>query len=161
MSYGVGRRGSSNLALLWLWCRPAATALIRPLAWEPPYAAGAGLKKCQKKKVDIQKLVPWKDQQINKLLAEPIKKQKTKNELPVSEMREYHYSPTNIKLRKGILLVTVANIFSNLGEMDTLLEKYSLLKVTQKQTKSEYHLAIKEIKLLAEFPSWRNRNESD
>ena len=24
--------------LLWLWCRPAATALIRPLAWEPPYA---------------------------------------------------------------------------------------------------------------------------
>ena len=25
-------------ALLWLWCRPAATSLIRPLAWEPPYA---------------------------------------------------------------------------------------------------------------------------
>ena len=25
-------------ALLWLWCRPAATAPIRPLAWEPPYA---------------------------------------------------------------------------------------------------------------------------
>ena len=28
-------------ALLWLWCRPVATALIGPLAWEPPYAAGA------------------------------------------------------------------------------------------------------------------------
>ena len=27
-----------DLALLWLWCRPAATALIGPLAWEPPYA---------------------------------------------------------------------------------------------------------------------------
>ena len=27
-------------ALLWLWCRPAATALIQPLAWEPPYAVG-------------------------------------------------------------------------------------------------------------------------
>ena len=27
-------------AWLWLWCRPAAAALIRPLAWEPPYAAG-------------------------------------------------------------------------------------------------------------------------
>ena len=27
--------------LLWLWCRPAATAPIRPLAWEPPYAVGA------------------------------------------------------------------------------------------------------------------------
>ena len=32
-------------ALLWLWCRPAATAPIRPLAWEPPYAAGAALKR--------------------------------------------------------------------------------------------------------------------
>ena len=28
-------------ALLWLWRRPAAVALIRPLVWEPPYAAGA------------------------------------------------------------------------------------------------------------------------
>ena len=29
----------------WLWYRPAGTALIRPLAWEPPYAAGAALKR--------------------------------------------------------------------------------------------------------------------
>ena len=28
-------------ALLWLWRRPVATAPIQPLAWEPPYAAGA------------------------------------------------------------------------------------------------------------------------
>ena len=28
-----------------LWCRPATTALIRPLAWEPPYAKGAALEK--------------------------------------------------------------------------------------------------------------------
>ena len=34
----------SDPALLWLWCRPAAVAPIRPLAWEPPYAAGAALK---------------------------------------------------------------------------------------------------------------------
>ena len=33
-----------DAALLWLWCRPAATAPIRPLAWEPPYAVGAALK---------------------------------------------------------------------------------------------------------------------
>ena len=39
-----------DLALLWLWHRPAATALIRPLVWEPPYAAGAALKKKKKKK---------------------------------------------------------------------------------------------------------------
>ena len=43
MSYGVGRRHDSDPALLWLWRRPAATAPIRPLAWESPYAArGSG-----------------------------------------------------------------------------------------------------------------------
>ena len=44
MSYGVGRRRGLDLALLWLWRRPAATAPIRPLAWEPPYAIGSALK---------------------------------------------------------------------------------------------------------------------
>ena len=33
-----------DLALLWLWCRPAAAAHIRPLALEPPYAVGAAPK---------------------------------------------------------------------------------------------------------------------
>ena len=32
-------------ALLWLWCRLEAVALIRPLAWEAPYAMGAALKR--------------------------------------------------------------------------------------------------------------------
>ena len=50
MSCGVGRRCSSDLVLLWLWCRPAAVAPIRPLAWEPPYAMGAALEKTKKKK---------------------------------------------------------------------------------------------------------------
>ena len=50
MSYGAGQRRSSDPALLWLWCRLAATALIRPLAWEPLYAAGAALWKGRKKK---------------------------------------------------------------------------------------------------------------
>ena len=45
MSCGVSRRCSSDLALLWLWCRLAAIALIPPLAWEPPYALGASLKR--------------------------------------------------------------------------------------------------------------------
>ena len=31
-----------------LWCRLSATAPIRPLAWEPPYAAGCGPKKDKK-----------------------------------------------------------------------------------------------------------------
>jgi len=41
VSCGVGCRSGSDPALLWLWRRPVATAPIRPLAWEPPYAAGA------------------------------------------------------------------------------------------------------------------------
>ena len=45
MSCGVGHRRGSDLALLWLWCRPAAIAPIRPLAWEPPYAADVALKR--------------------------------------------------------------------------------------------------------------------
>ena len=47
---GVGGRRGSDLVLLWLWCRPAAVAPIRPLAWEPPCAAGATLKKKKKKR---------------------------------------------------------------------------------------------------------------
>ena len=44
MSCGVGLRRGLDLALLWLWCRPSAVALIHPLAWERPYATGAALK---------------------------------------------------------------------------------------------------------------------
>ena len=53
MSYGVGGRCGSDLALLWLWCRLVATAPVRPLAWELPYAAGAAIemaKRLKKKK---------------------------------------------------------------------------------------------------------------
>ena len=49
MSCGVGCRRGSDPTLLWLWCRLAATALIKPLAWEPPYASGAALEKTKKK----------------------------------------------------------------------------------------------------------------
>ena len=45
MSCGVGRRWGLDLALLWLWRRPAAIALIRPLVWDPPYAVRVALKK--------------------------------------------------------------------------------------------------------------------
>ena len=43
MSCGVGHRRHWDLA--WLWHRPAAAALIPPLAWELPYAADVALKK--------------------------------------------------------------------------------------------------------------------
>ena len=48
MSCGIGHSCSSDPALLRLW--PAATAPIRPLAWEPPYAAGAALEKAKTQK---------------------------------------------------------------------------------------------------------------
>ena len=53
MSCGVGCRLGLDPTLLWLWRRLAATAPIRPLAWESPYAAGAAqtnTKKTKKKK---------------------------------------------------------------------------------------------------------------
>ena len=37
-------------ALLWLWRRPAATALSRSLAWEPPYAERSALEKAKRPK---------------------------------------------------------------------------------------------------------------
>lgn len=46
----VGCRCGSDLVLLWLWCQPAAAALIQPLAWKFPYAAGIDLRKKKKKK---------------------------------------------------------------------------------------------------------------
>ena len=53
MSCGVHQRCSSDLTLLWLWCRPAAVALTGPLAWERPFATGAALK--SKKKEEKKK----------------------------------------------------------------------------------------------------------
>ena len=59
MSCGVGRRRSLDPVLLCLWHKLMATAPIRPLAWEPPYAAGAALKKKKKKRqTDRGKMAP-------------------------------------------------------------------------------------------------------
>ena len=35
---------AQDLALLWIWCRLVATALIQPLAREPPYSMGGAVK---------------------------------------------------------------------------------------------------------------------
>ena len=50
VSCGVGCRCSSDLGLLWSWHRPAAVALIQPLAWEPPHDLEVALKSQKKKK---------------------------------------------------------------------------------------------------------------
>ena len=57
MSSAVGCRLGSDLTWLWLCLWPAATAPIQPLAWEPPYAAGAAqeiAKKKRQKRTKIQ-----------------------------------------------------------------------------------------------------------
>ena len=48
MSCGVGRRRGLDFALLWLWPRLVARALIQSLAWNSPYAVGAAIKTRQK-----------------------------------------------------------------------------------------------------------------
>ena len=52
MNYGVDGNHGSDPALPWLWYRLAAAAPIRPLAWEPPYATGAALKRQKTKQTN-------------------------------------------------------------------------------------------------------------
>ena len=56
MSCGIGHRRSLDAELLWLWCRQVATAPVRPLAWEPPYAVGAAQEMAKRKKKIERKL---------------------------------------------------------------------------------------------------------
>ena len=48
MTCGIGCKCGWDPAWLWLWL--AVLAPILPLAWEPPYAMGAVLKKQQQQK---------------------------------------------------------------------------------------------------------------
>ena len=83
MSCGIGHRCGLDPSLLWLWCRRAAVALIRPLPWELPYAMGGGPPKKEKKaspqKPQCYRYIPyaciflcrnmeWISQKINKLI---------------------------------------------------------------------------------------------
>ena len=53
---------AGNSCHLFLWRRLAATAPIRPLAWEPPYDVGAALEKAKRKKkisLTISEILPF------------------------------------------------------------------------------------------------------
>ena len=50
MSCGIGCRHGSDPTLMWLRHRLVATAVIRPLAWEPPYAAETALEMAKRQK---------------------------------------------------------------------------------------------------------------
>ena len=73
MSCGVGcRRGLDPMLLwlwLWLWYRPVATAPIRPLAWESPYAVGVALKKQKQKAKNKPKKNKQKKKKTTSLLV--------------------------------------------------------------------------------------------
>ena len=58
MTCGVGLTRGSDVALLWLWCRPVVTALIQPLAWQPPYVMGVALKIQNKQTNKKNKKIP-------------------------------------------------------------------------------------------------------
>ena len=53
VSCGVGCRRGSDPSLLWLWRRLVATAPIRPLAWESPYAAGVAQEMAKRQKKNL------------------------------------------------------------------------------------------------------------
>ena len=57
MSCSVGHRIGLDPELLWLWLwlwhGPAAAALIRPVAWEPPCAASVPPQKKRQKKRNL------------------------------------------------------------------------------------------------------------
>ena len=75
MSCGVGHRRGPDLALLWLWHRLAAVAPIRPLGWEPPYAAGVVLKR-QKNKASKHIFYMKEDEDMQDMDREKLKYQK-------------------------------------------------------------------------------------
>ena len=90
LSCGVGCRLDLDLVLLWLslWRRPAATAPIGPLAWDPPYAASAALKKDKRQKKKKKKsLKPTLE--INKGNGASLKKIQN-TPYPVMQGSDYH-----------------------------------------------------------------------
>ena len=65
MSCGVGYRHSLDPMLLWHWCRPAVRALIRPLAWEPPYAIGVAQEMAERQKKKKKLLICIQPEIVN------------------------------------------------------------------------------------------------
>ena len=98
MSHGVGHRLHSDAMLLWLWGGLAATALIRSLAWEPPYFIGVALKS-QKTKIKDKKK---KDKcNPNAILNIVIKSQEKKTVLLPFKIHPQTKVRNHMKILKG------------------------------------------------------------
>ena len=103
--------------LLWLWCRLAATALIRPLAWEPPYTVGVALKKKKKLKSNQGKKKN-KDKNEDVLLNRLYSGQKRLERHPESTERQ-KLSTKNSLCR--------ACIFPKLSQIEIFLSKEKMI----------------------------------
>ena len=92
---------------VWLWHRSAATALIRPLAWEPPYAASADLKG-QKTKNPIKKWAENLNRHFSKEDKEMVKHTHTQRysalliirEMKIKTIMRYHLTPVRMAIIK-------------------------------------------------------------
>ena len=71
MSCGIGRRSGLDPMLLWLWRSPVATAPIRPLAWEPPYAEGVAQEMAKRQKIKTKVGRSLLVQQVKDLALSP------------------------------------------------------------------------------------------
>ena len=81
MSCGVGLRCGSDPEMQWLWRNLAATALIRPIGWEPPNAMGVALEKAKRPKKKKNLYGTTKDPELLKQSSET----KTKQEASLSQ----------------------------------------------------------------------------
>jgi len=75
MSYAEGHRRGSDPMLLWLWYRPAATAPVRPLAWELPYAERVPLEMAKRpKKTKTKQKKTHKNKKLPAQLFPPLQR---------------------------------------------------------------------------------------
>uniref|UniRef100_A0A8D1TEB9 FYVE, RhoGEF and PH domain containing 4 n=1 Tax=Sus scrofa TaxID=9823 RepID=A0A8D1TEB9_PIG len=141
-SCGVGCTSSSDPALLWLWCRPVATAPIQPLAREPPYALGEALEKTkrppQKKKKKINFMLNETDEQ---------KLHKIANELLLTErayvsrldlLDQVFYCKLLEEANRGSFPAEMVNkIFSNISSINAFHSKFLLPELEKRMQEWE------------------------
>ena len=104
MSCGADRRCGLDPALLWLWCRLAATAPIPPLAWELPYATGVALKRQKEKKKKKKKILhyatAWMNLESDKL-----------SEISQAQEDKIHMIPHGRLILFKILAISMDSVF--------------------------------------------------
>ena len=76
--------------MLWLWCRRAAAALIRTLAWEPPHASVVALKSKEKEKEQTKPKVSRRREIIK--IREEINKIEVKKKKEKKSIKSRDYS---------------------------------------------------------------------